>query len=66
MTNNNTVNEIFRHGMMSLEITNVTHKKVMKLRNQLFFEKKSKKPKPSINSVVLLFGFTYVYMCIST
>ena len=55
----------FRYGMTSLQITNVTHKKVMKLRSQLFIEKKTKKPKLSINLVVLLFGFIYVYMWIS-
>ena len=52
--------------MTSLQITNVKHKKVMKLRSQLFFEKKTKKPKQRINLVVLLFGFIYVYMGIST
>ena len=63
MTNNVTVNKTFRYGLMSLKITNV-----MKLRRQLFFERKAnKEPKLSINLVVLLFGsiYIYIYMCIS-
>ena len=54
--------------MTSLQITNLSKekKKEMKLRSQLFFEKKTMKPKLSIDLVVLLFGFIYVYMCIST
>ena len=48
--------------MTSLQITNVSkEKKEMKLRSQLFFEKKTMKPKLSIDLVVLLFGFIYVY-----
>ena len=38
----------------------------MKLRSQLFFEKNPKKPKLSINLVVLLFGiiYVYIYVCV--
>ena len=51
--------------MTSLQITNVTHQKVMKLRRQLFFERKAnKEPKLNIHLVVLLFGSVYVYICV--
>ena len=36
-------------------------KKGIKLRSQLFFKKRTKKSKLSVNLVVLLFGFIYVY-----
>ena len=63
MTNNVTVNKnISTWNDIASKSQRYTQKKVIKLRSQLFFEKKTKKPKLSINLVVLLFGYLYEYV----
>ena len=63
------IKSIYTQRQLFIDVASINQclkKKGIKLQSQLFFEKRTSTPKLSVNLIVLLFGFIYVYMCIST